>query len=159
MSEAYNKSVRLYWMAKNTTSPNRAFNVESKRAAVHDDYQTCLRLLSHYTRAHDTSIVAYAIWGGRIRLGLKFHGKDVTVGVVKNDDIEVGLTREIKNPYELQHYLENRMGFTIANLNEQLFERASERLMKIESDLKIRIDPEETKKWFTQPYHQRHIQK
>ena len=92
-------------------------------------------------------------------MGLKFHGKDVTVGVVKNDDIDVGVTREIKNPYELQHYLENRMGFTIANLNEQLFERASERLMKIESDLKIRIDPEETKKWFTQPYHQRHIQK
>jgi hypothetical protein len=154
MSEAYNKSVKLYWMAKNTASPNRAFNVESKRVAVHDDYHACLRLLSHYTRAHDTSIVAYAIWGGRIRLGLKFHGKAVTIGVVKNDDIEVGVTHEIRNPYELQRYLENRMGFTIANLNEELFEKARERLMKIESELNIRIDPEETKKWFTQPYHQ-----
>ena len=34
MSEAYIKSVRLYWIAKNTEPPNRAFNVESKRAAT-----------------------------------------------------------------------------------------------------------------------------
>jgi len=158
MSEAYIKSVRLYWIAKNTDPPNRAFNIESKRAAVHDDYHACLRLLTHYSRTHDTPIVADSIWGGRKRLGLKFQGKNVTVGVVKNEDIEVGVTDEIESPHELQHYLENRMGFTVANLNEELFEKAYERLKKIESDTEIRIGPEETRKWFTQPYY-RPVQK
>jgi hypothetical protein len=139
-------------MAKNTEPPNREFNVEAKRAAVHDDYYACLRLLSTYTRTHDTSIVAHAIWGGRKRLGLKFHGKDVTVGVVKDGDIKVGVTQEVRNAFELQRYLENQMGFTIANLNEELFEEAYEQLKKIESEKKIKIDPEESKKWFTQRY-------
>jgi len=147
MSEAYNTSVKLYWMAKKTDEPNREFNVESKRAAVHDDYHTCLRLLTTYSRTHDVSIVAYAIWGGRKRLGLKFHGKNVTVGVVKGGDIKAGVTREIKNAFELQRYLENTMGFTIANLNEEIFEKAYEQLKKIESETQIKIDPEETKKW------------
>jgi len=126
-------------MAKNTKPPNRAFNVESKRVAVHDDYHTCLRLLTHYSRTYDVPVVTYAIWGRRKTLGLKFHGKNVTVGVVKNDNIEVGVTREIKNPFELQRYLENKMGFTTANLNEELFEKACEQLRKIESELKIKI--------------------
>jgi hypothetical protein len=157
MSEAYGKSVRLYWLAKETESPNRTFNVDSQRAAVHDDYHACLRLLAHYSRTHDSPIVAYAIWGGRKRLGLKFHLKDVTVGVVKSDEIEMGITREIRNPFELQRYLENRMGFTIGNLNEELFEKAHERLMKIESEMQIRIDPEESKKWLTQSYYRRPV--
>ncbi|HXZ89591.1 MAG TPA: hypothetical protein VEG61_00895 [Candidatus Dormibacteraeota bacterium] len=147
MSEAYNTSVKLYWMAKKTDEPNREFNVESKRAAVHDDYHTCLRLLTTYSRTHDVSIVAHAIWGGRKRLGLKFHGKNVTVGVVKGGDIKAGVTREIKNAFELQRYLENTMEFTIANLNEEIFEKAYEQLKKIESETQIKIDPEETKKW------------
>ena len=155
MSETYNESVRLYRVAKSTESPNREFNVESKRLAVHDDYLACLKLLTHYSRTHKLSIVASSIWGRRMRMGLKFHGKDVTIGVVRNDDIEVGVTREIKNPYELQRYLENTMGFTVGNLNEELFERAYERLRKIESKMKIKIDPEEAKKWFTQPYNRR----
>jgi len=147
MSEAYDRSVKLYWMAKNTDAANREFNVESERAAVHDDYHACLRLLTTYTRTHDVSIVAYAIWGGRKRLGLKFDGKNVTVGVVKGDDIKAGVTREVKNAFELQRYLENTMGFTIANLNEEIFEKAYEQLKKIESETQIKIDPEETKKW------------
>jgi len=155
MSEAYNTSVKLYWMAKDTEAPNREFNVESKRAAVHDDYYTCLRLLTTYTRTHDKSIVAYTIWGGRKRLGLKFQGKNVTVGVVKDDDIKVGVTREIKNAFELRKYLENTLGFTMANLNEQLFEKAYEQLKKIESETQTRIDPEEIKKWSTLPYYPR----
>jgi hypothetical protein len=142
-------------MAKNTGPPNREFNVESKRAAVHDDYHACLRLLAHYSRTHDVSIVAYAIWGGRKKLGLKFHGKNVTIGVVKDDDINVGVTSEIKNPSELQRYLENKMGFTIANLNEEMFEKAYRQLKKIESETQTRIDPEESKKWSTQPYYPR----
>jgi len=159
MSEAYNTSLKLYRMAKNTDAPNREFNVDSKRAAVHDDYHSCLRLLCAYCRRHESSIVAYSIWGGRKRLGVKFHGKDVTVGVVKDDDIPVGLTREIKNAFELRRYLENTVGFTVANLNEELFEKAYRRLRKIESQLNIKIDPEETKKWSTQPYYPRPIQK
>jgi len=159
MSEAYNTSVRLYWMAKNTETPNREFNVESKRAAVHDDYHDCLRLLATYSRTRDTSIIAYAIWGGRKRLGLKFRGKTLTVGVVKDGDIKAGVTREIKNPFELRRYLENTMGFTIANLNEEIFEKAYEQLKKIESEAQIRIEAGEAKKWSTQPYYQRPIQK
>jgi len=159
MSEAYNTSVKLYRMAKRTDAPNREFNVESTKAAVHDDYHTCLRLLALYSRTRDASIVAHSIWGGRKRLGLKFHGKSVTVGVVKADDIEVGVTDEIENPVELRRYLENRMGFTIANLNEELFEKAYERLKKIESETQIRIEPEEIKRWSTQPYRPRPIRK
>jgi len=159
MSEAYNKSVKLYWMAKNTEASSREFNVESKRAAVHDDYHTCLRLLNHYCRTHDASVVAFAIWGGRKRLGLKFHGRNITIGVMKNHDVEVGVTREIKYPFELQRYLENKMGFTIANLNEELFEKAYEQLKKIESEKQIKIDPQETKRWSTQPYYPRPNQK
>jgi hypothetical protein len=159
MSEAYNTSVKLYWMAKKTEAPNREFNVESKTAAVHDDYHACLRLLTLYSRTRDTPVVAYAIWGGRKRLGMKFHGKNVTVGVVKDDDIKVGVTREITDPVRLRKYLENTMGFTIANLNEELFERAYEQLKKIESEMQIRIDPEDAKKWSTQPYYPRPIQK
>jgi hypothetical protein len=159
MSEAFKTSLRLYWMAKRTDVSNREFNVESKRAAVHDDYHACLRLLCSYCRRHDISIVAYSIWGGRKRLGVKFHGKNVTVGVVKEDDIAIGLTREVKNAFELRRYLENTVGFTVANLNEELFEKAYQRLKKIESQLRIKIDPEETKKWSTQPYYPRPIQK
>ena len=147
MSEAYNASVRLYWMAKNTDASNREFNVDSKRAAVHDDYHACLRLLTTYTRTHDVSIVAYAIWGGRKRLGLKFQGKDVTVGVVKGGDIKVGVTREVRNAFDLQRYLENTIGFTIGNLNEEIFAKAYEQLKKIESETQIKIDPDEAKKW------------
>jgi hypothetical protein len=62
--------------------------------AVHDDYNACLRLLTHFSRTHDISIVAYAIWGRRKTLGLKFHGKNVTVGVIKDGDIKVGVTRD-----------------------------------------------------------------
>jgi len=39
------------------------------------------------------------------------------------------------------------MRFTVANLNEELFEKAYEQLKLIESDKKILIEPEETKKW------------
>jgi hypothetical protein len=155
MSEAYEASLKLYWIAKRTEAPNREFNVESERIAIHEDYHTCLRLLTTYARRHDASIVAYAIWGGRKKLGLKFHGNNVTVGVVKDDDIAVGVTREIKNPFELRKYLENAMGFTITNLNEEIFDKAYEQLKKIESRMQIKIDPEETKKWFTQPFHPR----
>jgi hypothetical protein len=147
MSEAYNTSVRLYWMAKNTDAPNREFNIESQRMSVHDDYHTCLILLAAYARTHEDSVVAYSIWGGRKRLGVRFQGKNMRVGVVKGGDVEVGVTHEIKSPYELRKYLQNTMGFTVANLNEEMFEKAYEQLKKIESEKKIRIDPEETKKW------------
>ena len=147
MSEAYDASVRLYWMAKTTEAHSRQFNVESKSMSVHDDYLACLRILATYTRTHEGPIVAYAIWGGRKRLGLEFQGRNVTVGVVKDGDIEVGVTREVKNPFELKRYLENTLGFTVANLNEELFEKAYEQLKNIESEKGIKIDPEETKKW------------
>lgn len=140
MSEAYNMSVRLYWMAKNTDAPNREFNVESERISVHDDYLTCLRILAAYSRTHEDSVVAYAIWGGGKRLGLKFQGRNVTIGVVKDGDIEVGVTHEVKSPFELRRYLENTMGFTPENLNEQIFEKAYEQLKRIESERKIIID-------------------
>jgi hypothetical protein len=147
MSEAYERSVRMYWMAKSTDAPNREFNVESKRMSVHDDYLTCLRILAAYSRTHEDSVVAYAIWGGRKRLGLKFQGKNVTIGVVKAGDVEMGITREVKSPFELRRYLENTMGFTVANLNEESFEKAYEQLKRIESEKKITIDRQETKEW------------
>jgi len=147
MSEAYIESVRLYWMAKKTGEPNREFNVESKRLAVHDDYHACLRLLATYSRTHDVSLVAYSIWGGRKTLGLKFQGKNVTVGVVKGGDIKMGMTSEVRNVFDLRRYLENEMGFTVANLNEEIFEKAYRQLKRIESETRIKIDPEETKRW------------
>jgi hypothetical protein len=153
MSEAYWNSVKLYWMAKNTEGPNREFNVESKRVAVHDDYHACLKLLATYCRTHDASIVAYAIWGGRKTLGLKFYGKNLTIGVVRGGDIKKGITSEVKHVPDLRKYLENEMGFTVANLNEETFEKAYEQLRKIESVTETKIDPEESKKWFTQLYH------
>jgi hypothetical protein len=147
MSEAYYSSVRLYWAAKNTDAPNRQFNVESKRLSVHDDYHGCLKILAIYGRTHEDSVVAYAIWGGRKKLGLKFHGRTVTIGVLKGGDIVVGVTHEIKSPSELRKYLENTMGFTPANLNEEMFEKAYEQLKKIESEKKIEIGAQEIKKW------------
>jgi len=147
MSETYKMSVRMYWMAKNTDAPNREFNVESQKMSVHDDYLACLRILAAYSRTHEDSVVAYAIWGGRKRLGLKFQGKNVTIGVVKAGDVEMGVTREVKSPFELRRYLENTMGFTVANLNEEIFEKAYEQLKRIESEKKITIDRQETKEW------------
>ena len=147
MSEAYRDSVRLYWMAKNTDATNRQFNVESKRMSVHDDYLTCLRILAAYGRTHEDSVIAYAIWGGRKRLGLKFQGRNVTIGVVKGDDIPVGVTNESSNSIVLRRYLENTMLFSLVNLNETVFEKAYQQLRKIESEKKIKIEHEETKKW------------
>jgi len=147
MSEAYRRSVELYWMAKKTDELNREFNVEMKRIAVHDDYHTCLRILATYSRTHEDSVTAYSIWGGRKRLGLKFQGRNVTIGVVKGDDIPVAVTNEIINPSLLTKYLENTMLFSLVNLNETMFEKAYQQLKKIESEKKIRIDREETKKW------------
>jgi hypothetical protein len=147
MSEAYRSSVRLYWMAKETDEPNRAFNVESQRLSVHDNYHNCLRILAIYSRTHRGSIVAHGIWGGRKILGLKFQDKNVTIGIVEGGRIERGITHEIKNPYDLRRYLENTVGFTVANLNEQTFEKALEQLKKIESEKNIKISPEETKRW------------
>ena len=147
MSEEFRKSVRLYWTAKKTNDANREFNVESESLSVHDNYLACLRILALYSRTHNASVIAYAIWGGRKRLGLKFQGKKVTIGVVKDDDIPVGVTREIKNPYELKKYLENTMLFSPEFLNEQSFERASGQLTKIESQRRIVIDRETTKEW------------
>jgi hypothetical protein len=146
MSEAYRRSVELYLMAKKTTDSNTQFNIDSKRISVHEDYLDCLRLLSTYARMHDVSVVACSIWGGRKRLGIKFQGKNVTVGVLRGD-VGVGMTHELKSPYEIQKFLENTMRFTVANLNEELFEKAYEQLKRIESDKKIVIEPEETKKW------------
>jgi hypothetical protein len=147
MSEAYHRSVELYWMAKSTDESNREFNVEMKRLAVHDDYHACLRILATYSRTHEDSVTAYSIWGGRKRLGLKFQGRNVTIGVMKGDDIPVGVTSEIRNPFELKRYLENTMLFSLVNLNETIFEKAYEQLKKIEAEKKIRIDRDETKKW------------
>jgi hypothetical protein len=147
MSEAYHKSVRLYWMAKKTDAPNREFNVESQSLSVHDDYLACLRILALYSRTHQDTVVAYAIWGGRKKLGLKFQGKNVIIGSVIGGDIPIGVTREVKNPYELKKFLENTMGFTVENLNEGIFEKASEQLKRIESEKKITIDREGTKEW------------
>ncbi len=147
MSEAYRRSVELYLMAKKTTDSNTQFNIDSKRISVHEDYLDCLRLLSTYARMHDVSVVACSIWGGRKRLGIKFQGKNVTVGVLRGGDVGVGMTHELKSPYEIQKFLENTMRFTVANLNEELFEKAYEQLKRIESDKKILIEPEETKKW------------
>jgi len=135
-------------MAKNTDAANREFNVESKRMSVHDDYLTCLRILTAYARTHEDSVLAYAIWGGRKRLGLKFQGRNVKIGGVKDSEIPVGLTREIKNPFELRRFLENTMGFTVSNLNEELFEKAYEQLKRIESEKKITIDTQEVKEWY-----------
>ena len=140
----------MYWLAKKTEGPNREFNIESKRLAVHDDYHTCLRLLAAYSRTHPASIVAYAIWGGRKTLGLKFQGKNVTVGVVKGGDIKAGITSEVMNVPDLPKYLENSMGFTLANLNEQSFEKAYNQLKKIESANQIKIEPDEAKNWWKQ---------
>ena len=147
MSESYKSSVDLYWMAKRTDESNRAFNVESERQSVHENYHTCLRILAIYTRTHGDSVVAYGIWGGRKILGLKFQGRNLTIGVVEGGNIERGITHEVKNPYDLRRYLENTIGFTVANLNEQTFKKAYEQLKKIESERNIRIAPEEVKKW------------
>jgi hypothetical protein len=147
MSEAYRSSVRLYWMAKETDEPNRAFNVESERLSVHENYHNCLRILAIYSRTHGGSVVAHGIWGGRKILGLRFQGKNVTIGLVQGGLIKRGITHEIRNPYDLRRYLENTVGFTVANLNEQTFEKALEQLKKIESERNIEISPEETKKW------------
>lgn len=147
MSLAYKASVRLYWLAKRTAAPNREFNVESQRQSVQDQYCDCLRILAMYSRTHEDPIVVYSIWGGRKRLGLKFQGRNVTIGVMKAGDIERGVTHEVKNPFELRKYLENTMGFTLGNLNEEIFDKAYERLKKIEYEKKIIIDHEETKQW------------
>ncbi len=80
-------------MAKKTDAPNREFNVESESLSVHDDYLACLRILALYSRTHEDSVIAYAIWGGRKKLGLKFQGKTVTIGVVTGGDIPIGITR------------------------------------------------------------------
>ena len=136
-------------MAKETDASNREFNVESEKAAIHDNYLDCLRILAAYTRAHEGTVLAYSIWGGRKRLGLKFQGRNVKIGSVKDGDIPVGVTREIISPMALRRYLENTMGFTIANLNEEIFEKAYEQLKRIESEKKITIDLQETKAWST----------
>jgi hypothetical protein len=147
MSKAYRRSVELYLMAKKTTDTNTQFNIDSERISVHEDYIDCLRLLATYARMHDVSVVACGIWGGRKRLGIKFQGKNVTVGVLRGGDVGIGMTHELKSPFEIQKFLENAMRFTVANLNEELFEKAYEQLKRIESDKKILIEPEETKKW------------
>jgi len=159
MSERYGASVKLYWLARKTVGANSEFNVNAQKAAVHDDYNSCLRLLSFYSRTHEVPLVTYAIWGRRRTMGLKFAGKTVTVGLVRNGEISVGLTHEIENSHELQRYLENRLAFTIANLNEELFEKAYEQLKKIESETGIIIDSEEMKRWSIRPYHPRLVQK
>jgi len=147
MSEAYKRTVELYSMAKNTADNNTQFNVDSQRVSIQEDYLSCLRLLATYARTHDGSVVAWAIWGRRKRLGVKFQGKNVTVGAVKAGDIEVGVTHELKSPFEIQKFLENTMQFTVENLNEEFFERAYDQLKKIESQKNILLEPEETKKW------------
>jgi hypothetical protein len=96
-----------------------------------------LKILASYSRTHDDSVLAYAIWGGRKRLGLKFQGKNVTIGSVKGGDIPVGVTREVKSPFELRKFLQNTMGFTVANLNEESFSKAYEQLKRIESGLEL----------------------
>jgi hypothetical protein len=135
-------------MAKNTDAANREFNVESERISVQDDYLNCLRILAAYARTHEDSVLAYAIWGGRKRLGLKFQGRNVKIGDVKDNEVPVGVTREIKNPFELRKFLENTMGFTVSNLNEELFEKAYEQLKRIESEKKTTIDEQGVKEWY-----------
>jgi hypothetical protein len=148
MSLEYKSSVRLYWLAKRTAAPNREFNVESQRQSVHDKYHDCLKILNIYSRSHkEDPVVAYSIWGGRKRLGLKFQDRNLTICVVKDGDIPVGTPREIKSPFELKRYLENTMGFIVSNLNEEMFEKAYLRLKKIEKDKKIIIDFDEAKSW------------
>ncbi len=147
MSEAYHSSVKLYWMAKKTDATNREFNVDSVKMAIQDNYLACLKILASYSRTHEDSVLAFGIWGGRKSLGLKFQGKNVRIGSVKGGDIPVGLNREVKSPFELRKFLENTMGFTVANLNEESFEKAYDHLKKIESEKKITIDREETKEW------------
>ena len=147
MSEAYHRSVELYWLAKKTDEANREFNVEMKKLAVHDDYHACLRILTTYSRTHEDSVTAYSIWGGRKTLGVKFQGRNVTVGVVKDEDIPVGVTTEIRHPLVLKRYLENTMSFSVGNLNETIFEKAYRQLKKIEVEKHITIDHEEIKKW------------
>lgn len=147
MSEAYHSSVKLYWMAKKTDATNREFNVDSVKMAIQDSYLACLKILASYSRTHEDTVLAFAIWGGRKRLGLKFQGRKVTIGSVKAGDIPVGVTREVKSPFELKKFLENTMRFTVANLNEEIFEKAYEQLKRTESEKKITIDREETKEW------------
>lgn len=147
MSEAYKRTVELYWMAKKTADNNTQFNVDSQRVSIQEDYLNCLRLLATYARTHGDSVVAWVIWGRRKRLGVKFQGRNVTVGVVKAGDIEMGMTHELKSPFEIQKFLENAMRFTVGNLNEELFERAYDQLKKIESEKNILLEPEEIKKW------------
>ena len=147
MSEAYKRSVELYRMAKNTTDTNTQFNIDSARASVHENYLQCLKLLAAYTRNHNDQVVAGTIWGGRKKLGVKFEGKNVTVGVVKAGAINVGITHELKTPSEIRKFLENTLRFAVENLNEGLFDEAYTRLKKIEAEKKILIEPEETKKW------------
>jgi hypothetical protein len=139
--------VKLYWMAKNTDASNREFNIESERISVHDNYLTCLRILTAYARTHKESVLAYSVWGGRKRLGLKFQDRNVTIGDVKSGEVPLGVTREVKNPFELRRFLENTMGFTVSNLNEQSFEKAYEQLKKIESEKEITISVEAVKEW------------
>ena len=134
-------------MAKKTDASNKEFNVDSTMMSIQENYLTCLKILASYTRTHEDSVMAYAIWGGRKRLGLKFQGKNVTIGSVKGGDIPVGVTREVKSPFELRKFLQNTMGFTVANLNEESFARAYEQLKRIESEKRITIDREETKEW------------
>lgn len=147
MSEAYKRSVDLYWMAKNTADANTEFNIDSVRVSIQESYLNCLRLLATYARTHDDSIVAFAVWGGRKRLGVKFQGKNLTIGVVKAGDIEMGVAHELKSPFEVEKFLVNAMGFTIGNQNEELFEKAYKQLKKIEAEEKILIESEQTKKW------------
>jgi len=134
-------------MAKGTDTSNREFNVESEKTSINDNYLTCLRILAAYGRTHEGSVLAFSIWGGRKRLGLRFQGRSVTIGAVKGNKIPVGITREIKSPFELRKFLENTMGFTVANLNEQMFEKAYNQLKRIESEKKIIIALEEIKEW------------
>lgn len=147
MSEAYKRNVDLYWMAKNTADINTQFNVDSVRVSIQESYLNCLRLLATYARTHNDSVIAFAIWGGRKRLGIKFEGKKVTIGVVKAGDIEMGVAHELKSPFEVEKFLVNAMRFTLGNQNEEMFERAYTQLKKIESEKKFLIEPEETKKW------------
>jgi hypothetical protein len=147
MSTAYKRSVDLFWMAKKTTGINAKFNVDSGRVTLQESYLNCLRLLATYARTRDDSVVACAIWGGRKRLGVKFQGRKVTVGVVKAGDVALGVTHELKSPFEVRKFLVNAMRFTVGNQNEELFEKAYEQLKKIETEKNILIEPEETKKW------------
>ena len=147
MSEVYKRSVDLYWMAKNTADANTEFNIDSVRVSIQESYLNCLRLLATYARTHDDSVIAFAIWGGRKRLGVKFQGKNLTIGVVKAGDIEMGVVHELKSPFEVEKFLVNAMRFTIGNQNEELFEKAYKQLKKIEVEKEILIESEETKKW------------